>query len=105
MGKRKRLTYIEILLILAIIAILVVWLFPRFLKMLDTNSAEVDTFRMPIVTICIERYCFSSDQVSRLRTSVGKTFREAQTIISKGSIIRTQISPSSGSFFYFHSSS
>jgi len=41
MGKRKRLTYIEILLILAIIAVLVVWLFPRFLRMLDSNSPTV----------------------------------------------------------------
>ena len=83
MGKRKRLTYIEILLILAIIAILVVWLFPRFLKMLDSNSAEVGTLRLPTGTNCIERYCLSSDQVSRLLTSVGKTSREAQALISK----------------------
>ena len=61
MGKRKRLTYIEILLILAIIAILVVWLFPRFLKMLDSNSAEVGTLRPRIGTSYIERYCLASD--------------------------------------------
>jgi hypothetical protein len=41
MGKRKRLTYIEILLILAIIAVLVVWLFPRLLKTLDFNSSRI----------------------------------------------------------------
>ena len=39
MGKRKRFTYIEILLILAIIAVLVVWLFPRLLKTLESDSA------------------------------------------------------------------
>ena len=41
MGKHKRLTPIEIFLILAIIAVLAVWLFPRFLKMLDDNSAAI----------------------------------------------------------------
>jgi hypothetical protein len=41
MGKHKRLTLIEILLILAIIAVLVLWLFPRFLRMLDSNSPAV----------------------------------------------------------------
>ena len=41
MGKHKRLTTIEILLILAIIAVLAVWLFPRFLKILDSNSPAV----------------------------------------------------------------
>ena len=41
MGKHKRLTLIEILLILAIIAVLVVWLFPRFLRILDSNSPTV----------------------------------------------------------------
>lgn len=41
MGKHKRLTAIEILLILAIIAVLAVWLFPRFLKILDSNSPTV----------------------------------------------------------------
>ena len=87
MGKRKRLTYIEILLVLAIIAILVVWLFPRFLKMLDSNSAEVGTLRLPTGTSCIERYCFSSDQVSRLLNSVGKTSRKAKAMISKEPII------------------
>ena len=42
MGKHKRLTLIEILLILAIIAVLVVWLFPRFLRILDSNSPTVE---------------------------------------------------------------
>jgi len=41
MGKHKKLTFIEILLILAIIAILVVWLFPRLLKTLDFNSSAI----------------------------------------------------------------
>ncbi len=41
MGKHKRLTAIEILLILAIIAVLAVWLFPRFLKIIDSNSPTV----------------------------------------------------------------
>ena len=48
MAKRKRLTYIEILLILAIIAILVVWLFPRFLKMLNSKPAEIGMIRPSI---------------------------------------------------------
>ena len=43
MGKHKRLTPIEIFLILAIVAVLAVWLFPRFLKMLDANSATIGT--------------------------------------------------------------
>jgi len=38
MGKHKRLTLIEILLLLAIVAVLVVWLFPRFLRILDSKS-------------------------------------------------------------------
>jgi hypothetical protein len=41
MGKHKKLTFIEILLILAIIAVLVVWLFPRLLKTLDFNSSAI----------------------------------------------------------------
>ena len=45
MGKHKRLTFIEILLILAIIAVLVVWLFPRFLKILDSNSSTIGTVK------------------------------------------------------------
>jgi len=45
MGKHKRLTFIEILLVLAIIAVLVVWLFPRFLKMLDSNSSTIGTVK------------------------------------------------------------
>ena len=48
MAKRKRLTYIEILLILAIIAILVVWLFPRFLKMLDSKPTGISRLEPPI---------------------------------------------------------
>ncbi len=43
MGKHKRLTSIEILLILAIIAVLVVWLFPRLLKTLDSHSSTFGT--------------------------------------------------------------
>ena len=43
MGKHRRLTSIEILLILAILAILVVWLFPRFLKTLDSHSFAIGT--------------------------------------------------------------
>ena len=45
MGKRKKLTAIEIFLILAIIAVLVVWLLPRFLKILDSNSPEIGTVK------------------------------------------------------------
>jgi len=45
MGKHKRLTSIEILLLLAIIAVLVVWLFPRFLKMLDSNSDTIGSVK------------------------------------------------------------
>jgi len=45
MGKHKRLTSIEILLLLAIIAVLVVWLFPRFLKMLDSNSPTIGSVK------------------------------------------------------------
>lgn len=45
MGKRKKLTAIEIFLILAIIAVLVVWLFPRFLKILDSNSPAIGTVK------------------------------------------------------------
>ena len=45
MGKRKKLTTIEIFLILAIIAVLVVWLFPRFLKILDSNSPAIGTVK------------------------------------------------------------
>ena len=41
MGKYKRLTVIEILLIIAIIAVLVVWLFPRLLKSLDYHSSAI----------------------------------------------------------------
>ncbi len=65
MGKRKRLTYIEILLILAIIAILVVWLFPRFLKMLDSNSTATGALKPYIGVNCIERYCLASDPIFR----------------------------------------
>ena len=45
MGKRKKLTAIEIFLILAIIAVLVLWLFPRFLKLLDSNSPAIGTVK------------------------------------------------------------
>ena len=38
MGKYKKLTSVEILLILAIIAVLAVWLFPRFIKLIKSNS-------------------------------------------------------------------
>ena len=41
MGRHKKLTTVEIFLILAIIAVLVVWLFPRFLKILDSNSSTI----------------------------------------------------------------
>jgi hypothetical protein len=91
MGKRKRLTYIEILLILAIIAILVVWLFPRFLKMLDSNSAEVGTFRPPVGTSYLERYCLSSDQISVLLASVEKTSRKALILREFKSIVKILI--------------
>ena len=43
MGKRKKLTAIEIFLILAIFAVLVVWLFPRFLRLLDSHSPAIGT--------------------------------------------------------------
>jgi hypothetical protein len=43
MGKHKKLTAIEIFLILAIIAVLVVWLFPRFLKILDYHATAIGT--------------------------------------------------------------
>jgi len=45
MGKHKKLTTIEIFLILAIIAVLVVWLFPRFLKILDSHSPAIGTVK------------------------------------------------------------
>ncbi len=45
MGKHKRLTPIELFLILAIIAVLAVWLFPRFLKILDSNSTTIGTVK------------------------------------------------------------
>ena len=45
MGKYKKLTSIEILLILAIIAVLAVWLFPRFLKLIKSNSDTVGIVR------------------------------------------------------------
>ena len=41
MGKYKKLTSVEILLILAIIAVLAVWLFPRFLKLIKSNSETI----------------------------------------------------------------
>jgi Tfp pilus assembly protein FimT len=49
MGNHKRLTLIEIILILAIAAILVVWLFPRVLKTLDSDSAANGTVKSPPV--------------------------------------------------------
>lgn len=45
MGNHKRLTFIEIILILAIAAILVVWLFPRLLKTLDSDTATIGTVK------------------------------------------------------------
>jgi len=53
--------------------------------MLDSNSAEVGTLRLPTDTSHIERYCLSSDQVSGLLTSGGKASWE--TLISKEPII------------------
>ena len=41
MGKHKKMSYIEIVLILAILAIFVVWLFPRFLKILDSVTSTI----------------------------------------------------------------
>jgi len=41
MGKYKKLTPIEIFLILAIIAVLAIWLFPRFLNILKSNSTTI----------------------------------------------------------------
>ncbi len=49
MGNHKRLTLIEIILILAIAAILVVWLFPRFLKLLDSDTATTGRVNSPSV--------------------------------------------------------
>ena len=49
MGNHKRLTIIEIILILAIVAILVVWLFPRFLKTLESDSAATGTLKSPAI--------------------------------------------------------
>jgi hypothetical protein len=80
MGKRKRLTYIEILLILAIIAILVVWLFPRFLKILDSNSTEVGSLRPHIGTSNIERYCLTLDPNFRVPDLRRNNFSEGLDI-------------------------
>ena len=41
MSKYNKLTSVEILLILAIIAVLAVWLLPRFLKLIDSDSGTV----------------------------------------------------------------
>ena len=49
MGNHKRLTIIEIVLILAIVAILVVWLFPRFLKTLESDSATTGMLKLPAI--------------------------------------------------------
>ena len=51
MGNHKRLTIIEIILILAIVAILVVWLFPRFLKALESASAATGTLKPPAIFV------------------------------------------------------
>jgi hypothetical protein len=80
MGKRNRLTYIEILLILAIIAILVVWLFPRFLKMLDSNSAEVGNLRLLPGPSHIEKYCLTSDLNFRATELSRKNFSGSSDI-------------------------
>ena len=40
MARHKKLTSVEIILILAIIAVLVIWLFPRVLKILDTTVSS-----------------------------------------------------------------
>ena len=48
MGKYKKLTSVEILLILAIIAVLAVWLFPRFLKLIKTKPDTIGMVK-PIV--------------------------------------------------------
>jgi hypothetical protein len=45
MGKYNKLTSIEILLILAIIAVLVVWLLPRFLKLMNSDSRTIGFVR------------------------------------------------------------
>jgi hypothetical protein len=45
MGKYKKLTPIEIFLILAIIAVLAIWLFPRFLNLLKSHSTTIGIFR------------------------------------------------------------
>ena len=41
MSKYNKLTSVEILLILAIIAVLAVWLLPRFLKLINSDSGTV----------------------------------------------------------------
>jgi competence protein ComGC len=51
MAKHKKLTIIEIFLILAIIAVFVVWLLPRFLKMLDINSSTAGTAKPRIEAV------------------------------------------------------
>jgi hypothetical protein len=45
MGKYKKLTPIEIFLILAIIAVLAIWLFPRFLNLLKSHSTTIGISR------------------------------------------------------------
>ena len=45
MGKYNKLTSIEILLILAIIAVLAMWLLPRFLKSINPNSRAIGFVR------------------------------------------------------------
>ncbi|MGD8291351.1 MAG: hypothetical protein PVF37_06585 [Desulfobacterales bacterium] len=45
MSKYNKLTSIEILLILAIIAVLAVWLLPRFLKLIHSDSRTIGSVR------------------------------------------------------------
>ena len=49
MGKYNKLTSIEILLILAIIAVLAIWLFPRFLKLINSNSRTTGFVRQYMI--------------------------------------------------------
>ena len=45
MSKYNKLTSVEILLILAIIAVLAVWLLPRFLKLMNSDSRTIGFVR------------------------------------------------------------
>lgn len=78
MGKHKRLTYIEILLIVAIIAILVVWLFPRILKTFNSNTSTIGTLKSNMSVISDHRdssgpvepgYALESFQISVVQVS------------------------------------